>query len=106
MTKMLAAEYAVSIGINTWGAIKSSQVPWPGTVVRVGIAFGVLGLVAMYDESWAELLGGAFLLASVINLASNQSPTGKWTKAFGATPPVNNDNWPYYTLGWGAIPSK
>lgn len=105
MSKALAAEFAISIGINSWGAIKASQVPWPGTLTRISVAFGILGVVSMYDESWAELLGGAFLLASIINLASNQGPTGKWTKTFGAVPPKGGDSFPYYTLGWGEVPS-
>ena len=103
MSKILAAEYAASIGFNSWGAIKESQVPWPGTVIRVSIAFGILGIVSLWDEQIAEMLGGGFLLASLINEASRQGSNGKWTKTFGAIPPPNGKNWPYFTLGFGKV---
>jgi hypothetical protein len=101
LSKALAAEFIISVGVNSWGAIQQSQVPWPGTITRIGVAFGILGVVSMWDEQIAELLGGAFLLASLVNLASQQGTTGKWTKAFGAVPPKGGDTFPYYTLGWG-----
>lgn len=103
MSKILAGEMVISAGINSWGAIKSNQVPWPGTLVRIGVAFGILGVVAMWDEQIAEMLGGAFLLASVVNLATTQGTSGKWSNTFGAVPPSPGDNWPYYTLGWGPV---
>ncbi len=100
MNKILAAEYFVSIGFNTWGAVKNKQVPWPATIVRIGVAFGILGLLAQANEEMAQLLGAGFLLASLLNVATDQPGTGTWTKTFGANPPAAGDNFPYYTLGF------
>lgn len=100
MSKILAAEYAVSIAFNSWGAIKAQQVPWPGTIMRVTLAFGVLSVVAMADERIADLLGAGFMLASLLNTSSKSGNAGLWTKQFGAIPPANGPNFPYFTLQW------
>lgn len=104
MSKVLASEFLISIAFNSYGAIKEKQVPWPGTMIRIAIAFGILGVIAQANEEIAELLGGAFLLASLVNVASNQGPGGKWSKTFGAQPPANGPNFPYWTLGFKATP--
>jgi hypothetical protein len=95
VNQALAGEFVIAVGINSWGALKQKNLPWPGTLARNGAAFACLGLVAVAAPELAVLLGGAFLLASVVNLASHQSATGKWSEAFGANPP---DQTSYYTL--------
>ena len=87
-SKVLAAEFVVSLGVNSWGAFKQKDAPWPATVILSGVAFGVLGIVALAAPELATTLGGGFLLASLLKLAGAQ-PLGNshWTNAFGAVPP-------------------
>jgi hypothetical protein len=101
--KVMTGCLGVSIAINSWGAIKASQVPWPGTLIRIGIAFGIIGVVANWQEDLADMLAAGFLLASLVNLATTQGTSGPWTQMFGAVPPATGANFPFYTLGWGAI---
>lgn len=99
--KMLAGCFGLSIAMNSWGAIKAQQMPWPGTFIRIGIAFSIIGVVETYNAEFADLLAAAFTLASLVNLATTQGTSGPWTAAFGAIPPANTG---FYTLGWGALP--
>jgi len=101
--RMLSGCLGISIAINSWGAIKAQQVPWPGTLIRIGIAFGIIGVVANWQEDFADILAAGFLLASLVNLATTQGTAGPWTAAFGAVPPATGGNFPFYTLGWGAL---
>lgn len=100
--KVLAAEYVLAVGINSWGAIRSGFVPWPAAIVRSGLAFGLLGLLATGAPELATILGGGFLLAALINAASAQGTSGKWTKTFGALPPPVQGGNDYYSLYFGS----
>lgn len=101
--KLLSGCLGISLAINSWGAIKAQQVPWPGTFIRIGIAFGIIAAVSSVNEDFADLLAAGFLLASLVNLAATQGTSGPWTQAFGAVPPPTSGSFPFYTLGWGAI---
>lgn len=103
--KTLAAEYILAVGINSYGAIKAGFVPWPSSIIRTGLAYGLLGLLATGAPELATILGGGFLLAALVNAASAQSTTGKWSKAFGALPPPVQGGGDYYSLGFGGAPS-
>lgn len=81
---VLAGEFVIAVGINSWGAIKQGFVPWSGTVTRCGIAFGIIGVTAQFVPQLAVWLGGGFLLASIIAIAQ-----GGWG-IFGAVPPVGD----------------
>lgn len=102
--KIFATEFFIAIGINSWGALKQGQAPWPPTIIASCIAMAVLSLFSAVDEKLAVLLGAGFLLASVMAIASTQDPnpssTGqiviaKWSNTFGAVPPSGT----YDTLG-------
>jgi hypothetical protein len=99
--KLLSGCLGVSLAINSWGAIKQQRVPWPGTFIRIGVAFGIIGVVAHASDDLADILACGFLLASLVNLATTQGQTGPWTQAFGAVPPGLTEGFPFYTLGWG-----
>lgn len=100
--RVLAAEYILAVGISSYGAVKSGFVPWPAAVIRIGIGFGLLGLLAAASPELAVMLGGGFLLADVLKLA-DPSGGGGWAKTFGAVPPppTNGD---YYSLGLAKAP--
>lgn len=99
--KVLAAEYLLALGINSYGAIKAGFVPWPAGLIKTGIAFGLLGLLAAGAPELATTLGGGFLLAAVLKAATDQGTSGKWTKTFGAVPPPPAAGGDYYSLGFG-----
>lgn len=102
VNKVLAAEYVLAVGINSWGAIKAGFVPWPSAIMRTGLAYGLLGLLATGAPELAAALGGGFLLAAAVNAASAQGSSGKWSKTFGALPPKVSGDGDYYSLGIGS----
>ena len=61
---MLAGEFVLALGFVSWAAIKHGFWPWPPTIVRLGVGFAVLGLIAQVDEGVAATLGAGFLLAA------------------------------------------
>lgn len=72
--RILAGEFAIALAISSWAAMRDGWWPWPGTVIKTGIAFSILGFVAMVDESFAALLGGGFLLADVLRVYQTGKP--------------------------------
>lgn len=72
--RLLAAEFVVAIGFSSWSAIKSRQMPWPPTVVRTAIAFGILYILAQASPELATVLGGGFLLAQLVKVLENKAP--------------------------------
>jgi hypothetical protein len=93
-SKIFAIEFFISIGINSWGAMKQGYAPWPPTIIASCIAMAILSLSSAVDERLAVLLGAGFLAASIMAIAQQQSgsQTGanaasKWTGTFGAIPP-------------------
>lgn len=65
-SRILAAEFLLAVGFVSWAAIKHGYWPWPPTLVKLGIGFAVLGVVAQADENIAATLGGGFLLAGFL----------------------------------------
>jgi hypothetical protein len=72
--RILATEYVVALGISSYAAIKDGQAPWPPTVIRTSIAFGILGMVAMMNERFAYVLAGGFLLAQLLKVYETGTP--------------------------------
>lgn len=102
-TKILAAEYVIAVSLSSWGAIREGFVPWPAGIVRIGLGFGLLGLLATAAPELAVMLGGGFLLADLLKLASpggSLDDQGKWTKTFGALPPPPGAGGDYYSLSF------
>lgn len=104
--KVLAAEYVVAVGISSYGAIRAGFVPWPGAIVKIGLGFGLLGLLATASPELAVMLGGGFLLADLLIVATPSGSgnaldsSGKWSKQFGALPPPPAAGGDYYSLGF------
>jgi hypothetical protein len=95
--QILGAEYLLAIGVTSYGALRSGFVPWPASIVRTGLGFGLLGLLATGAPELAVLLGGGFLLADILKLA-DPSQGGGWAKTFGAVPPKPGAGGDYYSL--------
>lgn len=101
--RVLAAEYVVAVGLSSWGAIRAGFFPWPGAIVRIGLGFSLLGLLATGAPELAVMLGAGFLLADVLVITGSGGldANGRWTKTFGALPPpVANGGADYYSLGF------
>ena len=95
--RVLAAQYVLAVGISSYGAIRSGFVPWPAAIVKIGLGFGLLGLLATGAPELAVMLGGGFLLADLIKLA-DPAAGGGWQKTFGAIPPPPAAGGDYYSL--------
>jgi hypothetical protein len=72
--RVLAAEYVVAIGFSSWAALKSKQLPWPPTIVRTSVAFGILYVLAQASPELASVLGAGFLMAQLIKVLENKTP--------------------------------
>lgn len=95
--KVFAGEMVVAMAINSWGALKAKQVPYPAQLIRTILFFALLSFVAMVDEDLAEWLGAGVLVALII--AKVYSPQGGISNTFGAQPPrYDSTNFPFYTL--------
>lgn len=93
--KLFAIEFFIAIGINSWGALKQGDAPWPPTIIASCIAMAILSLSSAIDERLAVLLGAGFLLASIMGVAASQSGSTngaaqKWSGTFGAIPPSSS----------------
>jgi hypothetical protein len=89
--KVLAGEFFLAIGINSWGALKQGDAPWPPTIIASCIAMAILSMASAIDERLAVLFGAGFLMASIMNTAtggSGQSSAATlFNGTFGAIPP-------------------
>lgn len=72
--RILAAEFVVAVGFSSWAALKSRQLPWPPTIARTALAFGILFVFAQASPELASVLGGGFLLAQLIKVLENKTP--------------------------------
>lgn len=74
MSRTLAVEYIVALGIVSWSAIKGDGKtrywPWPPTVMLTSVAFGILGLLAIPQPQLAGMLGAGFLTAQLVRTLS------------------------------------
>lgn len=89
--KVIAAEFAVSISILTWGATRQGFWPWPATVARTAFAFAILSLLGLLNEQLAALLGAGFLLAQILKTPVDANGNFKFT---GGIPPANEVAYP------------
>lgn len=71
---ILVGEYIVALGVSSWAAIKGGQAPWPPTVIKTSIAFGILGIASFGSPELAAMLGAGFLLAQLIKVLNKQPP--------------------------------
>lgn len=85
MSRVLAAEYITAVGFASWASLKDKQLPWPPTLIRCSIGFGVLGMVSVLNERLADILGAGFLLAQLVTILGSKKP---YT---GAAPQNNGD---------------
>jgi hypothetical protein len=72
--KILAAEFIIAVGFSSWSAIKDKQMPWPETIIKTSVAFGVLGIVGTFSPELATVVGGGFLLAQLIKVMGGKEP--------------------------------
>jgi hypothetical protein len=97
--RVLSAQYVLAVGISSYGAIRSGFVPWPAAIVKIGLGFGLLGLLSTGAPELAVMLGGGFLLADLLKLA-DPTQGGGWQKNFGALPPPPAAGGDYYSLSF------
>jgi hypothetical protein len=100
-SRIFAIEFFIAVGINSWGALKQGDVPWPPTIVMSALAMALTSMASIIDDRLAVLLGAGFLLAILVNAA--QGGGGKIGDTFGAVPP--SDTWDVLSFGGGAAPT-
>lgn len=66
--RILAAEWVIAIAFTSYYAIKKQYWPWPPTIVKISIGFGVFGIFAMAAPEVAAALASGFLLAGFLHL--------------------------------------
>lgn len=76
-TKILTGEFLVAILYSSWGSIKWGFAPWPGNYVKIGISFGILGILSMASEKLAALMGAGFIIAILVRDMSKGSIQAK-----------------------------
>lgn len=77
--RVIAAEFAISLSILTWGATRQGFWPWPASIARAAFAFAVLSLLGLISEEFAALLGAGFLLAQVLKTPVDANGNFKFT---------------------------
>lgn len=85
LNHVLAGEVAVMCAVNSWGAIKSGNLPWAGAICDSFLAFGMLSVLAYASPDLAAWIGAGTCLAVLIKQASSG-----WS-SFGAQTPNNSD---------------
>lgn len=90
----LFGEYLTAVGITSWGALKKKKVPWPGSVVRSGIGFGMLGVVAMGAPEFAVVIGAGMLLGLLVGTLNSAN----WAKFAAVPPEVIDPSFPFHVL--------
>lgn len=105
---VLIGEYIVALGVSSWGAIRQQQAPWPPTVIRTSLAFGILGIAALGSPELAATLGAGFLIAQLVKILNKQPPyTGGVPEVGGMDPndqkrrvSLPNASGPRVVLSW------
>lgn len=95
--RILAGEYILALGFTSWFAIKHGYWPWPTTVVKLSLSFGVFGLVAMAAPEFAVALTGGTLLGLFLKLYSSGELTRDTLPYQGGVPVIG-----YVPLNWNA----
>lgn len=101
--KVIAAEFAISLSIITWGATRQGFWPWPATVARAAFGFAVLSLVGLFNEQLAALLGAGFLLAQVLKTPVDGNGNFKFT---GGIPNSKDVAYPLLDISNGSQKTK
>jgi hypothetical protein len=96
-SRIFAIEFFIAVGINSWGALKKGDVPWPPTIVMSALAMALTSMLSIIDDKLAVLLGAGFLLAILVNAV--QGGGGKIGDTFGAIPP--DGTWDVLSFGSG-----
>jgi len=79
--KVLAGEYALAVGMESWRAIRDQYVPFPALLIRSSFGFGVLALLSFASEELAAVLGAGFLI--VLFIKHPEDYTGKPQGTYG-----------------------
>lgn len=85
--RVFAYEFALCVGITSWGALKKGYAPWPPNIIYSTIAIAILSALASFNEKLAVTLGIGFLLALIVGQATG----GKVADTFAALPPPGYD---------------
>jgi hypothetical protein len=73
-SSILAAECGIALAFASWASIKDKQLPWPPTIVKSCVAFGILGVTATLSPELAATLGAGFLLAQMMRALEKKPP--------------------------------
>jgi len=71
---VLATECGIALAFASWYSLKDKQLPWPPTIVKSTVAFGLLGVTATVSPELAATLGAGFLLAQIIRAMEKKPP--------------------------------
>lgn len=77
--RIIAAEFAASVSIITYGSTKEGFWPWPANIARSAFAFAILSLLGLVNENLAALLGMGFLLAQILKTPVDENGNFKFT---------------------------
>jgi hypothetical protein len=69
--RILAGEWFVAIAFTSYFAIKKKYWPWPPTIIRISLGFGVFGIFALAAPEVAAALASGFLLAGFLKIYQN-----------------------------------
>lgn len=103
-SRILVAEFGISMGIVLWSATKRKYWPWPPNLNRIAFAYAILGLLSVANEKFAALLGAGFLMAQVVKTPVDAEGNFKFT---GGIPPgvgTDSKDFVWYYLTWGKDP--
>jgi hypothetical protein len=108
--KVLTGELFISLIAVSWFSIKFKYVPWPANYAKVGLAYGVLGILSMASDKLAALFGAGFLTAIFVREASKTKYLRMWEQpnvpganlSQGEWSPAPGGGFPYYPLFFGA----
>jgi hypothetical protein len=68
---VLGGEAIVALSVVAWRDVKQGYAPLPGSMLKTGISFGLISVLAYASPELACLIGGGFLLAQIIKYLQN-----------------------------------
>ena len=63
---ILGGEAVLALSIVAWRDIKHGYAPLPANMLKTGVSFGLISILAYASPELACLIGGGFLLAQII----------------------------------------
>lgn len=70
--RMFLYAWMAVAAIITYKSIKNCQkLPWPPQFIAAGVAFGLLDIFALFDESLADIMAVGLVIAFIINPKEN-----------------------------------